>query len=117
MHSTALAAGKQAHSQSALRWPACEERLRYAGGYAAFCSPSQFVVVQVTSSMYWARVSLLCSTFAAFQRISPTPFPNPPKRLEQEQLHVDVLVLPGVAILAAIGRTACGGGRPPPFSP
>ena len=43
-----------------------------------FCSPSQLLVVQVTSSRYWARVSLFCSTFAALQRISRTPFPNPP---------------------------------------
>ena len=48
-----------------------------------FCSPSQFLVVQVTSSRYWARVSLFCSTSAAFRRISPTPFPNPPNEPER----------------------------------
>ena len=26
-----------------------------------FCSPSQLLVVQVTSSRYWARVSLFCT--------------------------------------------------------
>ena len=64
-------------------------------------------MVQVTSSRYWARVSLFCSTSAAFRRISPTPFPNPPNdsnscALEQQQLHVNVLIFPGVAKVPAV---------------
>jgi len=90
VHSTTLAAGKLIHNLLC-DGRVCEERTTEIH---CFCSPSQFLVVQVTSSRYWARVSLFCSTFAAFQRISPTPFPNPPRRLEQQQLHVDVLVLP-----------------------
>ena len=83
----------------------CEERPRYAASAAqpilglGMLFANQFLVVQVTSSRYWARVSLFCSTSAAFQRISRT-LPEPAERFEQQQLYVDVLVLLGVAILS-----------------
>ena len=56
------------------------------------------LLLQVTSSRYWARVGLFCS----LQHVRRLPedladrLPEPTERLEQQQLHVNVLVLLGV---------------------
>ena len=52
------------------------------------------------------RATRVAATPLAWPGLAETPFPNPPNSREQQQLHFDVLVFPGVAIVPAVGRYA-----------
>ena len=73
VHPPAPATGKLIHNLL------CDGRVKNETEIRCFCSPSWPVLGGPSHRIeVLVRVSLFCSTFAAFQRISPTPFPNPP---------------------------------------